>query len=121
MDVVVIELLLWGGLIFFLWVLKDTMGKLESDIEHSGRSASLPARTGRSSTLASAESLLDPIGRYCDMPIYRYAIIDGKTYQFEHVCASCREISLGPRQRCLEPGLVYSEDENGLPRGQAGS
>jgi hypothetical protein len=115
MDAVMIELLLWAGLILFLWMLKDTMGKLESDIEHSGRTVPLSGKIGRIPRQSQAEKLLDPIGRYRDMPIYRYAVIDGRTYEFSHVCAGCSGAPIDSGMRCIEPGLMYLECREAPP------
>lgn len=109
MDVVMVELLLWVGLIFFLWVLKDTMGKLESDIEQTRGLRKSAASRSRPSARTRVESFSEPIGSYGGATIYRYAYIDGKTYRFEHVCPSPADLKLQPHQRCIEPGLLYSE------------
>lgn len=109
MSIVLIELLLWGGLIFFLWVLKDTMGKLESDIEQSHGARKAAAKGGHQLVRARVQSFSEPIGSYRDATIYRYAVIDGKTYCFEHVCACTADTRLEPHQHCVEPGLLYAE------------
>jgi hypothetical protein len=110
MEVVMIELVLWAGLIFFLWVLKDNLGKLESEIEQSdaGKKAA-PSADGHRLKRARAQILAEPIGSYDGAPIFRYAIIDGKTYCFDHVCLCNASPALAPDQRCLEPGLLYVE------------
>lgn len=109
MDAVVVELLLWAGLIFFLWVLKDTMGKLESDIEQSRGVKKSAALCSRPSVRARVQSFSEPIGSYAGATIYQYAYIDGKTYRFEHVCPCEADLKLQPHQRFIEPGLLYSQ------------
>jgi hypothetical protein len=109
MSVVVIELLLWGGLIFFLWVLKDTMGKLESDIERSPTARKTAPKNAHQLVRTRVQRFSDPIGSYRDAPIYRHLVIDGRTYCFEHICACTADTRLEPHQRCVEPGLLYSE------------
>jgi hypothetical protein len=108
MEVVMIELVLWAGLIFFLWVLKDSLSKLESDIEQSdGARKAPPSGNGHKLARAATQILAEPIGSYDGAPIFRYAIIDGKTYCFDHVCLCNAGAALAPDQRCLEPGLLY--------------
>lgn len=110
MDVIFIQLVLWMCLIFFFWILKDNLERVESDIE-AGESSDFGKNGMRSknSRYAHPEKVLDPIGSYQDVPIYRYAIIEGKRYQFDHVCPSVETLTLPERQRCLAPGLVYME------------
>lgn len=106
MDIVLLELVLWAGLICFLWVMKDSLGKIESELERSA--AQKAAGQGqRVNDKAHADRLSDPIGRLGDATIYRFAIIDGKTYEFDHVAAS-KDAPLAANQRWLPPGLVYS-------------
>jgi hypothetical protein len=105
MDIVLLELVLWAGLICFLWVMKDSLGKIESELEKSA------AQKAAGSVLNSeitfhADRLSDPIGRLGDATIYRFAIIDGQTYEFDYVAAG-KDIRLAANQRCLPPGLVY--------------
>lgn len=109
MDAVMVELLLWAGLIFFLWVLKDTMGKLESEIERSRGVRKSAAACSRPFVRTRVESFSEPIGSYGGTTIYRYVHIAGKTYCFEHVCPCVADLRLQPHQRCIEPGLLYSE------------
>jgi hypothetical protein len=113
MDLVLIELLLWGGLVFFFWALKDGLGHVESDIESLGllnnpRAAAQPSSGVR---YVHPERLLDPIGSYQDAPIHRYAIIDGRKYQFDRVCPAQSGMTLDTDERCVAPGLVYRECE----------
>jgi hypothetical protein len=49
------------------------------------------------------------------MPIYRYAVIDGRTYEFSHVCAGCSGAPIDSGMRCIEPGLMYLECREAPP------
>lgn len=107
MDIVLIELVLWAGLIFFLWVLKDTLGNIESELDRAA--AQKAGATGvRRAGAAQPERLYEPIGSYGDTTIFRYAVIDGITYEFEYVSNVGPEISLAPQQRYVAPGFIYS-------------
>lgn len=110
MDFVIIELLLWAGLIFFFWVLKDNLGRMESDIETIELfNRDKIANSSRNVLYARPDKVIEPIGSYQDAQIYRYAIINGKNYQFDHVFPSGKPAPLQQGQRCLAPGLVYTE------------
>lgn len=114
MELIVIELFLWAGLIFFFWALKDNLGTIESDIEDL---ALLGRRENRcstqSATFARPDKVLDAIGCYRDEPIYQFAVIDGKLYRFDHICPS-RHTMCGEQgeRRYLAPGLAYVPVEN---------
>ena len=105
MDIVLIELVLWAGLIFFLWVLKDTLGNFESEID---RGTAHKAGTSRKPGTANPERLYEPIGSYGGVTIFRYAVIDGERYEFEFASGGGPDISLAANQRYIAPGLVYS-------------
>jgi hypothetical protein len=106
MEIILIELLLWGGLIFFFWALKDGLGNVESDLEMLGfnapRSTSPPGlRYDR------PERVSEAIGTYQGAQIYRYATFSGESYMYDHVLPAAAALTLEDNQRCLEPGLVY--------------
>jgi hypothetical protein len=105
MDIVLIELVLWAGLIFFLWVLKDTLGNFESDID---RAASAKAGANHKPGTANPERLYDPIGSYGGATIFRYAVIDGERYEFDYASGSGPATGLAANQRYISPGLVYA-------------
>lgn len=111
MNIVLIELVLWAGLIFFLWVLKDTLGNFESEIDHSA-----PGKAGAAGKQAVSrpERLYEPIGSYGGTTIFRYAVIDGERYEFDYASAAWPDISLGANQRYIVPGLVYSASAESL-------
>jgi hypothetical protein len=107
MDIVLLELVLWAGLICFLWVMKDSLGKIESELERSAAQKAA-GRSLRDNDAARADRLSDPIGRLGEATIYRFAIIDGQTYEFDYVAAS-KDAPLAASQRWLPPGLVYRQ------------
>lgn len=111
MDLVLIELVCWGGLLFFFWALKDGLGKVESDIESYGlfqnaRALSLAQQRSR---YYRPDSVREPIGTYGGELIYRYVVISGRTYQFDRVSPPESQGLLGSDERCVAPGLVYLE------------
>lgn len=111
MDFMLIELVLWGGLLFFFWALKDGLGNVESDIESLGF---LPGNKQRMQSrqevgVVRPERVSEPIGSYRDCPIYRYAVIQGRTYQFDRICPLESEMRLEPGEHYIAPGLVYQE------------
>lgn len=107
MDIVLIELVLWAGLIFFLWVLKDTLGNIESELDRATMQKA-GAGASRRRGPAKAERLYEPIGSYGGTTIFRYAVIDGETYEFEYASSVGPEGALAPHQRYIAPGLIYS-------------
>ena len=113
MDIVLLELVLWAGLICFLWVMKDSLGKIESVLERTAAQKAA-GRGLHGNDTGHADRLSDPIGRLGDTTIYRIAVIDGLTYEFDHVAAS-KNAPLPANQRLLPPGLVYSRLDDMLP------
>jgi hypothetical protein len=112
MDLVLIELLLWGGLIFFFWALKDGLGSVEADIESlgmlkSGNAANLTAAPPEG--MSCAERMEEPIGSYMGKEIFRYAIIGGKRYRFDRVQPPFLHLPIDADERFIDPGLVYQE------------
>ena len=78
---------------------------LESEID---RAAPSKAGASRKSGAARPERLYDPIGSYGGTTIFRYAVIDGETYEFDYASGGGPDISLRPNQRYVSPGLIYS-------------
>ncbi len=111
MDLILIELVLWGGLVFFFWALKDGLGHVESDIESFGLlpHARHAGSSDRNNSFVRPEHVTEPIGSYRDAQIYRYAVIQGRTYQFDRVCVVESDITLDSGERCIAPGLIYQE------------
>lgn len=111
MDLVLLELICWGGLLFFFWALKEGLGHVESDIESMGlvpngrhmMSQSGPVRFDQ------PERVEELIGSYRDTQIYRFAVIHGRTYQFDRVYPPESRMQLEADERCVAPGLVYQE------------
>lgn len=119
MDFLLIELVLWGGLLFLFWALKDGLGRVESDIESLSLfdDARSRMKTAPQKSVSKPEHLAEPIGVYGSTTIYRYAVIDGERYQFDYAWPIDDLNSLRPDQRCIHPGLVYVRcDEEQLSR-----
>ncbi len=106
MEILLIEVILWGGLAVLFWMLKDKLDGVESEIDpdllKAVPSQRIPVHFDR------AEQLTEPIGTYRDMPIYRHARIAGRDYEFSHVCPLETGVTLTVGQRYLDPGLVYN-------------
>jgi hypothetical protein len=117
MEVLLIELVLWGGLLFFFWALKDGLGRVESDMESLGllntphKYADAKKRFG----YVHPDKVAELIGSYGDAPIYRYAYVDGQCFQFDHARPVNAGWLLKDGELCLEPGLVYVRCDNRLP------
>ena len=108
MDLIAIELVLWAALIFFFWVLKDGLGNVEDDIEALGfNSQRRLSIASKHFSYDRPERVMEAIGNYMDSQIYRYVVIAGENYQFDHIYSSESAIQPEEGQRCLEPGLVY--------------
>jgi len=113
MELIVIELFLWAGLIFFFWALKDGLSHVEGDIENLGLFGNRqPAIVGKTAQFVRPEQVMDPIGRYQDAPIYRYAVIDGRYYHFDRVCPAGFPLACRDCECYVAPGLVYVEVSN---------
>ena len=111
MDLVLLELICWAGLLFFFWALKEGLSHVESDIESMGLVPNgrhmLPQ--GGAMRFDRPERVEELIGSYRDTQIFRYAVIHGLTYQFDRVCPPDSGMRLETDERCVAPGLVYQE------------
>lgn len=107
MEVILIELLLWAGLIFFFWALRDGLSQVDSELESKGQGGGIVSIPMSLTGFDRAEKVSEPIGRYRDAAIYRYAVIGGKNYQFAHILPYESLLTLHADERCLSPGLVY--------------
>ncbi|HJW56131.1 MAG TPA: hypothetical protein VJ577_12720 [Burkholderiaceae bacterium] len=108
MDLILIELFLWAGLIFFFWVLKEGLGNVETDIEDLGLlNQRQVMRSAQAEQFVRPDKLLDAIGVYQDTPIYRYAVIGNQWYCFDHVCPSGSTPAMQKGACFLSPGLIY--------------
>lgn len=108
MEVILIELLLWAGLVFFFWALRDGLNHVESELEAQRHSRDKLSVTVAVINFDRAEEVREPIGRYRDALIYRFAIISGRRYQFAHILPYESFSFLQADERCLAPGLVYT-------------
>jgi len=107
-EIFLIELLLWAGLVFFFWALRDGLDHVESELDAQRRSQESVSFTISVINFDRAEEVREPMGRYRDAPIYRFAIIHGKNYQFAHILPDESLSLLQAEERCLAPGLVYT-------------
>ncbi len=105
-EIILIELLLWAGLIFFFWALRDGLNQAEAELEGQER----PLEHGISilPSFDRPDRLTEPIGRYRDAQIYRIAFFEGKAYQFQHILPWESFSFLMTGERCIAPGLVYA-------------
>lgn len=117
MDLVLIELVLWVGLLFFFWALKEGLGHVESDIESLGllQNGKQTLLQGGRAQFDPPERVAEPIGSYRDAQIYRYAVIRGQWYQFDRVCPPDSSMALGTEERYVEPGLIYQACPDARP------
>ncbi|WP_148415447.1 hypothetical protein [Noviherbaspirillum massiliense] len=109
MDALLLELVLWGGLLFFFWALKDGLGRVESDIESLKRRGKrqkghLALRSG----FDHPESVTERIGSYKGAAIYRFAKFDGRCYEFDRACPEEYRATVRDDELYVEPGLVYA-------------
>ncbi len=109
MEMVAVELILWLCFALLLWVLKDSLQNIETELRNYRL-----GQPGRSATqriqMAKPQRLMVPMGQYLDQPIYRYAVIDGRHYRFDHVCPKeLTTTQLPQTQRWIAPGLIYTE------------
>lgn len=113
MDLFIIELVCWGGLLFFFWALKDGLGSVETDIESLGvlQGSGRPKSGAQTIRYYKPELTREQIGSYRGQPIYRYVVIDGRTYQFDRVFPPESTEFLADEERCVVPGLVYLADD----------
>lgn len=106
MEILLIELILWAGLAFLFWVMKDNMDGVESEIDSNAMGQAGNQRL--SVHFDQAEQLTEPIGTYLNAPIYRHARIDGKDYEFSYAFPyDGGAVRLSAGERYLKPGLVY--------------
>jgi len=110
MEIILIELILWAGLLFFFWALKDGLGSVESDIESTGASPDGGHMLNRQQSVRHSrpQRVDQPIGSFRGQPIYRFAVFDGRTYQFDHVWPAENGLRLGANERSVAPGIVYT-------------
>ena len=105
MDLLLIELILWAGLFFLFWALKDGLGQVESDMNPVGVGNCKP---GRHFAYIAPEAMSERIGTYRDKPIFRYAVIEGRDYQYDRIRFAGDHSRLQENECCIEPGLIYT-------------
>ncbi len=108
MELLIIETLLWIGFGFLLWAMRESMSRIEQEVE-----SRVPRPAARPATnplpCDQPQKLIGPIGRYDGQTIHEYVIIDGRGYQFDHVCPAGSSVPASGKQRWVAPGLVYVE------------
>lgn len=107
MDFVLLELILWAGLAFFFWALKDNLGHVEADIDAAAALKRRSIEQARKHGFVRPEQVSEPIGFYQGCPIYRIVVVDGKSYQFEHVLPGGTLPAAEAGCCCVAPGLLY--------------
>jgi hypothetical protein len=105
-DILFLQLILWFGMLFLIWTMKDSLGKVESAIENAGGPSSADGPVEACFQFARPERVEDVIGVYRDAQIFRLVRIEGKDYQFEHIDVGAPG-HLEWDQRCIAPGLIY--------------
>jgi hypothetical protein len=108
MDFLLIEILLWVGFALLIWALREGLSQLETEFELHGPPPAIPP-VRRPAEVSKPQKLLQPIGQYRGRVIHDYAIIDGRSYRFAHVCPWGQSGKLPTDQRWISPGLVYVE------------
>jgi hypothetical protein len=107
MDIFLIELVLWGGLLFFFWALKDGLGRIETDLDALGVLDSAQTPRDMAGRFVQPDQMFELIGQYQDEPIYQYALVKGRRYQFDRVLPHTQQGKLNLSELCIRPGLVY--------------
>jgi hypothetical protein len=108
-DIFLLQVVLWFGMLFLLWVMKDSLGKVESSIDSNGHLPPPPFEPVPVIQFSRPDKVREPIGTYQDAQIFRFARIEGKNYEFEHIWVDGQSPVLEKGQRCVAPGLVYNE------------
>lgn len=108
MDVVLVELILWVGLAFFIWALRDNLGNVEAEIEAAQalKSREIAARAV-ARRFVNPEQVEDPIGAYRGATIHGRMVFQGRSYRFDHICPPEDGVRLQPGECYVAPGLVY--------------
>lgn len=110
MNLVLLELILWGTLLLFFWALKEALEKVESDIESLKiKEQTSPATTLCKRSYSSPEKVEELIGSYKGAPIHQVVFFKDQVYYFDHI--QFKEEPLMQNQLCITPGLVYTRAE----------
>lgn len=108
MELLIIETLLWIGFGFLLWAMRESLTRIEQEVEarvHSPASRDVPTTPPG----GQPQRLIGPIGRYDGQTIHEYVVIDGRGYRFDHVCPAGSSVPASGDRRWVSPGLVYVE------------
>ncbi len=110
MELLIIEMLLWIGFAFLLWAMRESLMRIEQEVESRGiRAANRRASVAEIPPADQPQRLIGPIGRYDGHTIHEYAVINGRGYRFDHVCPSGSSLPASGDRRWVAPGLVYVE------------
>ncbi len=107
MELLIIEMLLWIGFAFLLWAMRESLMRIEQEVE--SRSLRLSARPAAVPSGEQPQRLISPIGRYDGHTIHEYVIINGRGYRFDHICPAGSSVPASGSRRWVAPGLVYVE------------
>lgn len=115
MNIVLLEILLWAGLLYFFWSLRENLGKIEEIIDDPARQqAAKLAKNQALDPYCKADQLVEPIAAYMGHTIHQYAFSGGRRYRFD--CILSRDemlpphaVTSGVRSLILAPGLLYME------------
>ncbi|MGI4938485.1 MAG: hypothetical protein ACRYF5_17330, partial [Janthinobacterium lividum] len=114
-----LEIILWAGLLFFFWTLKDGLGRVEDNMADPARKRAVTAGYGTVAVFTQPERRIEPIGSYMDQVVYRYVVSNGRHYQFDCILAGVagaaqpailpHDLANGPcsQHLYLAPGLLY--------------
>ena len=105
MEIQLIEFVLWLGFGFTVWALRASLSELEREIALRKTTLTNPGQTPASDSIP--QQLTELIGYYLDAPIYRYAVIEGRSYRFDYICVKDQASQLSIDQRWIMPGLAY--------------
>lgn len=109
MEILILELIWWGILFLFFWALRDARGRLQEDVEALALINDVQADGRRKPGFQRPQKVRELIGSYQGEPIYHYAELDGRTYQFDRVCPLEAAATIDRDELYLAPGLVYQE------------
>lgn len=108
-ELVVYVLFVVFELLVLFWVTYFANAKIKSsDLEGGAESDSFFGQASPSTfRFVDPDHVSEPMGNYKGVQIYRYAVIGGVKFQFEHIFPSEGVVKIEKGARCLAPGLVY--------------
>lgn len=107
MNVLLIELVLWSGLLAFIWALRERPGKVEADIETSNGARRHPRVPKPKGKMAIPDQRRELIGRYQNHDIYRFIVVQGEAHGFDRVCPPSTKSTACVDELYVRPGLIY--------------